>query len=656
MAKSDPTQDILSELKSLNKSNNSFRDKILEYNRITASAAGTTANASKSLYDISAHLANLTDAFNNLTKTVSDISDTVMEVAVKPETGNPLLMPWERKRFQAIANIFKNILYGADKNKNKLQLLPNSTNTQAVSSTESIDKKNTESYENIANIFDKVLKISSLPIALDKISNILLRAELNRIEERKDTERSSSFKEYEREPVISKTPIGDKTKEKSNFLTDFLKKIPLIGDLFRIMQGLGTMLIAASPVIAFLSHFLSDEISPWQGTLDLVAKLKTLGGKTFGELSELILAKTTSIIQWPFKFLKEKIPSIFENIKIPFAKTGEKTAVAATEGASSLLKVGTKGGILSKLLGFAGTGIKAVAKGLSKIPILGSLLTLYFAYDRYKKGDYWGMLLDLASIAVLAIPGYGPFISLGLGILSGLRDLTDNEEDNKQFKLNAEKGFGNWIKDGMSDIYKTVAEYFSKKMQGLINLSKDAIKKIKDFFGFTDETPQVKTLPNPIKQIEDSYNKKIEESKQAMKSVSGRNSLEAKKKYQSDIEKLEKDRDAAIETIKKTNSELPLPRSIPPTTTLESKPGNPEKDSKMSYAEIQLMMDQNKILADQTNILKQIAEKDTKVTVNANSNNNRVIDNDVKIKQNISESRKNYLKASEVATYLLGDK
>lgn len=61
--------------------------------------------------------------------------------------------------------------------------------------------------------------------------------------------------------------------------------------------------------------------------------------------------------------------------------------------------------------------------GLKKIPIIGSLFSLYFAFDRFKKGDGIGGLLELASGATSLIPFAG--IPLGLAIDSFLfiRDL-----------------------------------------------------------------------------------------------------------------------------------------------------------------------------------------------------------------------------------------
>jgi hypothetical protein len=653
MAKSDPTQNIVSELKSLNETNNSLKDKILEYTKTAASAMATTATASKSIYQINDLLKNLTNAFDGLNKSVSEISENVIEQATKPDIGIATLLPWEKKRFQAIANIFKNILGGVDKNKNRLELLP-AANNNLQNNLKVKEVKEEPSYENMADIFDKIMKISSLPIALEKIYNILLKAESNRIEERKDDTRSTSFKEIIKDPVNKKDPPQQNLfKEKSNILSDFLEKIPLIGNLFKVIKGMSIMLYSASPIIAILSHFLTDDISPWQGTVDLIAKIKTLGGKTFGEFGELILEKTKSIIQWPFKFLKEKIPSIFENIKIPFAETGEKLAATAAKGAGDVLKVGAKGGILSKILGFAGKGLKSLTAIAKRLPIIGSLLSLYFAYDRYKKGDYVGVLLELANVVVSAIPGVGTALSIGLGIISAIRDFKDNEEDNEQFKLNAEKGFWNWIGEGMSDIFRNVGKWFQEKFDSLKKYAKDSYNKIKAFFGFSEESSQVKTLPDPIKDLETDYNKKIKETQKSLEKAKKSGNADEITKYEAEIEKTKKERENVIESIKKSNSELPLPRSLPPTTSLEPKFNNNQKESKISYEEMQLMMDQNKILADQTNILKEIAAKDNNIIVNSNSNN-KMVDNNLNIKQNKSDSRQNYLRSSEAATNLLG--
>ena len=83
---------------------------------------------------------------------------------------------------------------------------------------------------------------------------------------------------------------------------------------------------------------------------------------------------------------------------------------------------------LGKGLGAAAKGIgKGIAKGmgknaLKKIPVLGALLSIWFATSRWKQGDKTGALIEIASGVASLFPGIGTLVSIGLDLINLGRD------------------------------------------------------------------------------------------------------------------------------------------------------------------------------------------------------------------------------------------
>ena len=83
---------------------------------------------------------------------------------------------------------------------------------------------------------------------------------------------------------------------------------------------------------------------------------------------------------------------------------------------------------LGKGLGAAAKGIgKGVAKGmgknaLKKIPVIGALLSVWFAWERWKKKDYAGAFIEIASGIASIFPGIGTLVSIGLDLINLGRD------------------------------------------------------------------------------------------------------------------------------------------------------------------------------------------------------------------------------------------
>jgi hypothetical protein len=82
-------------------------------------------------------------------------------------------------------------------------------------------------------------------------------------------------------------------------------------------------------------------------------------------------------------------------------------------------KVGLKGGLtmLAKKL-----FTKSLEKVLTKIPIIGSLISFGFAIQRFMNGDITGGFLSLASGLVNLIPGVGFVLSIGIDVIQAILD------------------------------------------------------------------------------------------------------------------------------------------------------------------------------------------------------------------------------------------
>lgn len=104
---------------------------------------------------------------------------------------------------------------------------------------------------------------------------------------------------------------------------------------------------------------------------------------------------------------------------------GTVGAEAAARRAASVVAT-TAGEAATKVAGEAAlkTGAATAGKGLMKaLPLLGSLLSAYAAYDKITKGDYIGAALEGGAAVAALVPGPGTAIALALTGASGARDI-----------------------------------------------------------------------------------------------------------------------------------------------------------------------------------------------------------------------------------------
>jgi hypothetical protein len=648
MAIEDITHRLIYELKSLNETNTSLRDLIKDYARTTENAMANAAatiktNSSATTSALGDFTDRVIDRFESVKRMIGDIKDHLIG-NVKDDKKTNVLSSRERSRYVVIAKIFDSILKVSSSS--KLLERPDQINTKQgyVATEQTTTNLDEKPYQVAAVVFNKVMKVSHISAQLSNIHKTILDNEMKRAESQKDLERAKTFQPEDTKQITKinepqKTEV--KKEEKSNWLTNFLLSLPIIGNLFRVVKGLTTMLVSASPVISILSHFLSNEIGPLQGTIDLFAKYQLRGGKTSAEIGEIIFEKVKTIIQWPIKFLKEKLPNMFGNLKIPFAQTEKSLTNVATEGVEGLVKTGAKGGFLAKLLGSGKTGLKF----LSKIPVLGGIISLYFAYDRFKKGDYVGGLIEIAS-AIATGTGLGAPISLGLGIWQAWRDITRTPEEEKKFKVRAEAG---------KDFFSKIGDLFGSMGKWISDWFSDIVNGVKKIFGFSKKNIQKIKIPNTAPEIEKLYDEKIAESEKKMKSTAMAGGNASMQRHAYEIDNLKKEKQEALKSLKSKIPEntTPLPAVNAPTTSIEKPKKNNSIQIINSGDDTELMHIQNNKLDVQTQLLQRLVKN----TENSEKNTGMPINTgDVNIRQNLSDSRRHYFASSASVTNLLESK
>jgi hypothetical protein len=222
----------------------------------------------------------------------------------------------------------------------------------------------------------------------------------------------------------------------------------LIGKILAV-AGVGSLLVAA----------FWDKIKPWlekklginldvfdklRGAFEGIGKFFTMGGLkiSFGGILNTVGKAFSSFGELIEGALKGAI-----NFILPAGKT-----VAAEGGAAVTKGGGMFKGLLPKIAGGLFKGIGATF--LKGIPVLGSLISFYFVYDRFSKGDYVGAVVDLVGglanlleftpLAPLALP-----ISLGAAALNAFLDMKGEGKgtagQKQTRKLNALTGLASGI-------------------------------------------------------------------------------------------------------------------------------------------------------------------------------------------------------------------
>ena len=228
----------------------------------------------------------------------------------------------------------------------------------------------------------------------------------------------------------------------------------ILGTLAKVLAigGVGALL---------LSTFWESHIKPWmeetfdinldffdkfEGFIEAIGKFFTMGATGPGGLLLKIQGKVfTSIAD----VLDNSIGSVLKAI---FGETGGGAVGKIVSGGASLFS----GSFFARLAGNLFKGLSIVA--LKSIPVIGGLISLGFAYDRFQKGDNVGAVIDLVGgladlLYFTPLAPLGLAISLGAAGLNAFLDLKYGGTGDRAAESKAKLGF---LGDISTSIYKTL--------------------------------------------------------------------------------------------------------------------------------------------------------------------------------------------------------
>lgn len=243
--------------------------------------------------------------------------------------------------------------------------------------------------------------------------------------------------------TTEKTIVGSIAKSQTKATTPLSQKSK---EDMPLLSGLGTgLMFIVGGIAAFINGLMND--GPFRGALKILSRMGIEGG----------VAILKRVISTAFTLLKE-LPEKF------FGKLGGKFTKFIGEFAGGL-----GGKVLAKLeKGFLGKMavkvLKPLSKVLTKIPLIGTLISLGFAYARFKDGDVVGGVIDTVSALVGLldlIPGAAAFvipIQIGLDVLNAWLDYKSDQGEGKPKLSKLDilgdmvKSIGSWMWDNAKDI------------------------------------------------------------------------------------------------------------------------------------------------------------------------------------------------------------
>jgi hypothetical protein len=270
-------------------------------------------------------------------------------------------------------------------------------------------------HKKLAKVYDKVFKISTLSAEIKTLKNAIL--DNAGIKPENNLIKKTSLYEKKEKPIETKINDG-------GIFDKLLKLLPLL--------------------LPIISGMMNSSVPPWQGSLNTLARLAALPTKglnfgiLFDKMKKLIMTPKEIMVNF-FNKTKQWIDDAY---KLLFGKNLFSVNVKPPPLPTllpAIAKTPTIGGVVGSFLKGL---IRSPLKLLSKLPVIGTLLSLYFAYDRFSKGDIKGGLIEILAGLAANVPYVGTAISIGLGLFNAWRDATGETKKDIQDNKSGEGIFG----------------------------------------------------------------------------------------------------------------------------------------------------------------------------------------------------------------------
>jgi hypothetical protein len=262
--------------------------------------------------------------------------------------------------------------------------------------------------------------------------------------------------------IFKKLPKTDTKKDDSQ--TRFSEG-GLIGLLPKGLLAMGGGLALLLGGLAALVTGLQTD-GPFKGLLKIFSKVGLQGGLKMLEKGAKVFVDTLkSFIETPVKLVDEAatgLKGLFKNV-LP-------------KGISNILK--GSAGLLSRLIVGVGKFLKPI---LTKIPLIGTLISWGFAYTRFKSGDVVGGIIDVLSgfVGLLSLTGVGAGVAIpiqiGLDVLNAFLDYKAGGASPEASKKKAGMigdffgGMWKWIKEKALNLFSwfiNIGELYMKGQWG----------------------------------------------------------------------------------------------------------------------------------------------------------------------------------------------
>jgi hypothetical protein len=237
--------------------------------------------------------------------------------------------------------------------------------------------------------------------------------------------------------------------------------MPLVRGVF---TALGPILLGIGGVAAGVMTLISglQDSGPMKGTKKLLGKgLLDIGAniikKEFGKLSKMVMVTAKDLSKESRKFVFKAMGGLRKVLKyiknIPSKLFGGITDLlknvfsgGAIKEVSEVAAKGAGKGGFKAILGNIGKFLSE--KVLKRLPFIGTLIGLGFAFTRLMKGDVVGALLDVASALATSVPVVGTALSIAIDVFSAVRDVkTGGSEKAGKANMGWIEGAKKWISE-----------------------------------------------------------------------------------------------------------------------------------------------------------------------------------------------------------------